>query len=251
MGDEKECKCEQPETYCKNEPTIKPWEQISWGALFNFLIAAGTIGLAVYTRHLWIDTHQLVIDSKTAADHQAELIAESNRINHDTYIASARARIGTVKSAIIGEIKEGDPIKITTDYGNSGRDTAQTFAQAQGHLFRKSDWDGGATLPFLRTYAQGCVSKPIEGAALMEPEQSTFPTTSPATFTATFDSSKGPDPFAATEGLIKGTDVLVLQMCWTYKTVEEVHHTAICYFYDKANTSLTSLNYCPAGQRSD
>lgn len=221
----------------QEEPRQRLYDRLLHGLEIIALLVAAGVGIAA----IRVSSHD--------ARKQAELITESNRISRNTYVANARARIGPIKSSITGEIREGDSLKITTQFVNNGRDIAPTVQDGAAWLEPKSDWDKNATVPRLKDFADACLKKTLDADSTAL--QATFPTTPPANYTLTFDSGRGDTPFTINKALVDGDAVAVFELCWTYKTVEEIHHTAVCYFYDKSNTVPASLNYCPIGQEAD
>jgi len=53
------------------------------------------------------------------------------------------------------------------------------------------------------------------------------------------------------DDVMTGKKAVVLEMCFAYKTVGELHHTSLCYFYRPGITKWQQLNVCTAGNHAD
>jgi len=51
--------------------------------------------------------------------------------------------------------------------------------------------------------------------------------------------------------LISGDEVFAIKGCFVYKTVETIHRSEFCFFYQVNSTQLPNLNFCTVGQGSD
>lgn len=52
--------------------------------------------------------------------------------------------------------------------------------------------------------------------------------------------------------VVSGKTTIVLEMCFAYKTFEEVHHTSFCYYYRTGlSPANKQMNICTAGNHAD
>ena len=52
--------------------------------------------------------------------------------------------------------------------------------------------------------------------------------------------------------VVSGRTAVVLQMCFAYQTINEVHHTSFCYFYRTGvSPPNKQMNICTAGNHAD
>jgi hypothetical protein len=191
-------------------------------AVFTGLLFAATVGL-------WIATKDLVEDARS----------------------SSRAWLGPT-NAVITSTESGKPIKVAIAYGNTGRQPAPTNFYSYAKIYSAAQWDDGTAVNEIISAKDTCLA--VKETTITS--HITYPTTSIGSgFSVIFDSSNPHgDPasrFLASEGLDKGTDIFMIRGCMVYETIEAVHHSAFCYFYQFPTTDRQHLSYCNVGQAAD
>jgi hypothetical protein len=54
-----------------------------------------------------------------------------------------------------------------------------------------------------------------------------------------------------TADIVSGRSALIVEMCFAYRTVSTVHHTALCYFYMPGVSENKQFNIYTAGNHAD
>lgn len=54
-----------------------------------------------------------------------------------------------------------------------------------------------------------------------------------------------------TDTVINGTEMIVFEMCFTYRTVEEIHRSSLCYYWRTGEAEGLQWNICTAGNHTN
>jgi len=212
-----------------------------------------TIGGAVSTYLQWQELHSssAQVDQSIAATNRiADATIEANKLNKSAFIASSRAWVGPAYGAITN-MKVDEPIRIDMAYANTGREPALVNQSTDPKTYDRAAWNGGLAVQEILQWESACMTTPINEVAATV----VFPTTGPSSLVAHFDSTNESVPenlkFKASDRLIAGDEFLVIKGCFTYKTVETIHHTSFCYFYNFKVTVAGQMSICTVGHRAD
>jgi hypothetical protein len=185
-----------------------------------------------------------------AAARQAEASIAAARTSQDNLVASQRAWVGPNDANMVPPVAFA-PLQVTVLYGNSGRQPAPTFALLMAKIYSLEEWNSGTAVTDIEKTKAECLQQPMndQGARI------TFPTSG---FTNFFIKNDGTQQnlrdvqrLSVTPGLVSGKEVLALRGCFVYRTVERVHRTSFCYFYQAKVTDAAHLNFCTVGQAAD
>jgi hypothetical protein len=194
---------------------------------------------------------EVAVTQAEAAAKLALSAAESAKIARDSLIAAQRAIIGPIGASITGQLKARNPIKATINYANTGRQVALTNTEILSKVFSIIEWKNGIASNDIIRFQQTCTkSELVEATAL-----AIYPTSGFTSYSANVDSSSQNIPeqqrFTASEKLISGEEVFVINVCFVYKTFESTHHSASCFFNQANVTPSNNLTFCSVGQGAD
>ncbi len=134
-----------------------------------------------------------------------------------------------------------DPIKFEIQYVNVGKQPA--FAVRPTYTIKpvdKSEFDDGTFNSLIEA------DHPCKGKTVANGADVIYPTT-PDGYTLQF----GMPAWWHDDSLNTGARAMVIEMCFTYETMQEIHHTSFCYFYRKGVTKDRQMNICTAGNHAD
>ena len=201
----------------------------------NAIIAIFTIVLTVAT-----------IASVIVARYQWRAMKDSNKITRDSLIASSRAWIAPANAYFTSEVAKHVQIEWTVQYRNTGKSPAldvhpiYTLQKVPATKFEDNTFN-----TFIETDQASDSCKQLgtaPGADVVYPDQ-------PDGYKLNFTNHL---PEWVTDDVLSGSTALVFQMCFAYKTMEEVHHTSFCYFYRPGvSPSSKQMNICTAGNHAD
>jgi hypothetical protein len=184
-----------------------------------------------------------------ASAKQAEAAIAAAKVARDSYVASQRAWIGPV-DAHIAPLAAG-PLKATVQYANTGREPAATLASITPKVFSYTDWNSGEAVRVLEAAKNDCLKAPLTDVGV----RMTFPTSGFTTFNIGYDgtpqSIRDVGKIAITEEIMSGREMVAVHGCFVYRTVEEIHRTAFCFFYQAKVSDPNHLNFCTIGQAAN
>jgi hypothetical protein len=188
-----------------------------------------------------------------AAASQAAAAVESVKIARDNLLAAERAWIGPTAAAMNTPIQLNNPIKVTINYGNTGRQPAQAITLLGSKTYSIDDWNGGViAAKDIDDFRKGCMNANVTLAPTM---LVVYPTTGFQSYMMNLDSASKNNPenlrYVASDKLISGDEIFALTGCIVYKTVETVHHSAFCYYYRANITQPNNLSFCSIGYDFD
>jgi len=153
-----------------------------------------------------------------------------------------RAWVAPTNARLTEGLSVGEALKVEVQYANVGKEPAldvrpiYTFKQVSGVHFADNTFNS------LIEADNICKDvKPAPGADVIYPGQ-------PDGYKLLF----GLPPNWAGEDFATGKSVLVLEMCFAYSTVSEVHRTSLCYFFRNGVSPKTGqMNICTAGNHAN
>jgi hypothetical protein len=173
---------------------------------------------------------------------QAEAAKAAATAANDNIIAGNRAWIvpGNVS---IQQLVAGAQVNAVVNYTNAGHQPAKLERSLSFRTFTKDDWWSFPSGFVLHSLSNACMSKQD-----FTPTSIVYPSTAYQLSTATNESSR----IYADDKLVSGDTVLAINGCFIYKTFENVHHTAFCYYFHKVSTpDINHLTVCEAGNDAD
>jgi hypothetical protein len=172
---------------------------------------------------------------------QLSQMIESNRLTRDSLIANSRAWISPVNANITSEISKNAPLEFSITYTNSGRSPALDVHPVYSlDKIPSSKFADNSINDFIegKDVCEGVDIKP--GAQVAYPDL-------PDTFMF-----KVALPGWIDDGVISGETTMLARMCFVYKTMGQVHHTAFCYYYRVGSSPANKqMNVCPVGSHAD
>jgi hypothetical protein len=232
-----------------------------------WLELAETIGLwvaaGVGVAAIIISSHDSEVQTKVMQDQQTAMqgqltemkgngqsAVDAAKLARESYIASQRAWIGPTDAHIATPVAVG-PLKAGVSYGNTGREPAPTIAMLAPKVFSYADWNNGEAVKAIEAVKNECLKTPINDATA----RITFPTSGFSNFSIAYDgtpqSIRDVNKIAVTDGVVSGQEIAVVQGCFSYRTVSEIHHTAYCFYYQAKITDPAHLNFCNVGQAAN
>jgi hypothetical protein len=179
-------------------------------------------------------------DTRKTAEAQSE---KSLAIARNSFRQDERAWIAPRSAYLTSAVEFGKPIKFNVQYGNVGKQPATEVRPSYTiKPIDKARWDDD-TFNALIESDNPCAGKNLaQGAGVSHPN---VPEGEILQF-----ATDGPS-WMLSPNIVRGTQAMVFEMCVTYKTVNEIHHTSFCYFYLKGVTQTAQLNTCFAGNHAD
>jgi hypothetical protein len=185
-----------------------------------------------------------------AAGKQAQAAIEAAKVARESYVASQRAWIGPTDAHIAAPVVVG-PLKAGVTYGNTGREPAPTISTLTPRIFSYADWNNGEAVRAIESVKSECLKTPINETIA----RITFPTSGFSSFNASYDgtpqSIRDVNKVAVTDGVVSGQEIAVIQGCFAYRTVGEIHRTAFCYYYQAKVSDPGHLTFCNVGQAAN
>ena len=144
----------------------------------------------------------------------------------------------------------GQPIKITVEYRNSGRQPAQTFQYVFQKRFSDSDYINIKKGFDFVMKSQNACKNVVE---MQEVGQVVFPTEQNTFYNAFSNSNEeGADRFVTDADLLAGKTVDLVTGCFLYRTFNKTRHTAFSFFYKSdITTDLSHINIYPYSGYAD
>ena len=173
----------------------------------------------------------------------AQAAKDQAAAQRDNVELSQRAWIGPF-DAKVAPLALDQPVKVTVEYRNSGRQPAQMLQFVFQRRFSEQDYINIKTgFKFVLDAQTTCKNSDIYDLS-----QTVFPTEQ-STFYNSFSDSGAqglPNTFKADQALIDGKQVDVVVGCFIYRTFGKVRHTAFSYFYKAGvTTDPAHLNIYP------
>lgn len=177
---------------------------------------------------------------------QLNQMIESNRLTRQSLVASSRAWIAPANAYFTSDIAKNVALAWEVQYRNVGRSPAlDTHAVWNLQQIPGSKFDDNSFNAFIEAddFSTSCKNLgTVIGADAAYPDQ-------PDGYKLMFTNHL---TTWVNDGIIQGDTAVVLQMCFAYRTMDEVHHTSFCYFY-RAGVSPPNkqMNICTAGNHAD
>jgi hypothetical protein len=247
--------------------TVRGWGycQLGWGwlrqrsntdrivATATVVIMLATIGGAVSTYLQWKElrsSSEQVERNIMATNRIANASIEANQLNKATSVANIRAWLGPVDANITASAVL-TPLKGMVSFNNTGHQPAATNASLMPTIFSAADWDNGNAISDIEKYADQCTHSPIAEIGI----RMIFPTSGFTSYNLGYDGTQKDvrdiGRLSVTDGIVAGTQIVAFKGCIIYRTVNEIHHTAFCYFYRAKSVDPAHLFYCTVGQAAD
>jgi hypothetical protein len=222
-------------------------------ATATVVIMIATIAGAASTYLQWKElrsSSEQVERSIAATTKIANAGIEANQLNKATSVANTRAWVGPTDANITPPILFA-PLKGIVIFSNTGHQPAATNASMIPTVYSATDWDGGKAAVDIEKYADQCVRSPIGDLGI----RMIFPTSGFTSYNLGYDGTQKDlhdvGKISVTEGIVAGTQIVTFKGCIIYRTVNEIHHTAFCYFYRAKSADPAHLFYCTVGQTAD
>jgi hypothetical protein len=118
-------------------------------------------------------------------------------------------------------------------------------------IYTIEDWNGGVAAADIEKFKADCLQLPMNDANA----RITFPTTGFNSFVMHYDGTQASlrdvGRLSVTPELVSGAAVVAFRGCFVYRTIEQVHRTTYCYFYQAKVSDVAHLNFCSVGQGAD
>jgi hypothetical protein len=203
------------------------------------LIAATLTAVAWQVREM-IKVYEPVKEQADAAKKQADISAKA-------VTSASRAWLGPL-TATINSVQKDKGLEGIVQYQNTGREPAiDVFQSVFGKTYPLESWKNEEAAKDIGALASGCLAITDVGHGL----QVVYPNTGFSAYQIHFDTSKAPGIVIVDDDMIAGKTIFKVQGCFVYRTIETIHHSAFCYFYQGNYTSLPNLNICNVGNAAD
>ena len=171
---------------------------------------------------------------------QANAAATSAQISEKAFDASQRAWVGPTNAHINGKPTRGNPIEITIDYQNTGREPAQNFN------WNPPDW----FVPKAQDVAIETSKSRHDCMAQSSPRsgQVVYPTSGMGN---KYNLTQKLEGMQVTDDIMSGKDAIFIQGCFVYTTLRKARHSYFCFFYKEGQTDANRLGICEVGQDAD
>jgi hypothetical protein len=185
-----------------------------------------------------------------AAARQAEASIAAAKTSQDSMVASQRAWVGPTDATIVTPVALA-PLQATVLFSNTGRQPAPTFMVIKPKFYTIEDWTNGLASKEIERARAECMALPMND----QNASVTFPTSGFTNFIRRYDgtqkSLRDVERLSIPAEFLSGKQVVVLKGCFVSRTVDEIHRTSFCYFYQSKITDAAHLNYCAAGQAAN
>ena len=196
-----------------------PW----WKKLLEWTAVLTGVGLLLVNIGLWKAT-------KKAADAAKQSTS-----------ASARAWIAPQNAMLSSEPVLDQPVTIEILYGNPGKEPAlDVHPIFKIKPIAKARFDDNTFNSIVEADDLCHSLGTAPGADVIYPDQP-----------GGYKLRMGLPPNWIKNDIVGGEAALVIEMCFAYKTLGEVHHTAFCYFYRTGTSTERQMNICTAGNHAD
>jgi hypothetical protein len=154
-----------------------------------------------------------------------------------------RAWIGPVSAGIAGSLTRNEPLKVVINYSNSGKEPGRDlFYNAAPFLVTTDEDKAGMTRKRVAEYITNCKQTyPNLGASTV------FPTSGASVYQARGQIDKTEVDW----DVINGVKIVIVPGCFVYKTLNEIHRSAFCFFSQNGTTALNAWAFCPFGNYAD
>ena len=165
------------------------------------------------------------------------------RSSQDALAEAQRAWIGPVSAGIDGSLTRNEPLKVVINYSNSGKEPGRDlFYNAAPFLVTTDEDKAGVTRQRVAEYITNCKQTyPNLGATTV------FPTTGSSGYQARGQVDKTNVDW----DVIYGVKIVVVPGCFVYRTLNQIHRSAFCFFSQNGTTALTAWSFCPFGNYAD
>jgi hypothetical protein len=206
--------------------------------------------LAKFTGWVAIYTGILVLVSAL----QFCTLQSTDRTTHEALIAANRAWIGPTATTV-PSLPNGQGFDVTVQYQNTGRQPA--FNLVIAHVIKtysKNEWGNGAVgIAATQIIANGQSCLKIK--KLIEHTQVAYPSSglTGSGYSMRIDTNNPTEQnkVLADADISSGNKIFVVQWCFIYLSLTEVHHSTACYFYQAKVSTLPNLNICQTGNDAD
>lgn len=172
---------------------------------------------------------------------------------HETLIAANRAWISPVRAELVKGVEDPEGPTVMIHYQNVGRSPALDVRVGMGPIAVDVErpvsttreypqtplWEGLASV-FKDTCSK---NMPSPGMGAVYPSATTESNV-PSRMTTAWNKDR----------LLNGTQIIVVAACFTYRTMEQVHHSGSCSFFFHENgkpTQIWETRSCPIGNFAD
>jgi hypothetical protein len=157
--------------------------------------------------------------------------------------ASSRAWIAPANAYFTSEIAKNVPLSFEVQYRNTGRSPALDVHPIwKLQKVSGSKFDDNTFNAFIES-GDNC------GSLTLVPGADVVYSDLPDPYKFIFDTHI---PEWVDDDILAGRAAIVLQMCFAYRTMGQVHHTSFCYFYRVGvSPANKQMNICTAGNHAD
>jgi hypothetical protein len=150
-------------------------------------------------------------------------VAERSYITlNNSYVSASRAWIAPINLTLDRPVKEKEQISFTLTYLSLGQQPALNLSHKS-----KSSWVDPLAENIGWDTLKGGENKVCDEIKSVDGMPTTYPSPN-----ALGDTSL--TPFKADAALVSGTNVLIVQGCFLYRTFDAIHHSAYCYYLHPA-----------------
>jgi hypothetical protein len=172
--------------------------------------------------------------------------AEANNKAANAAAAAQRAWVGPT-TATANTVEKGKSVVGIIPYQNTGREPAASFYGAlSSKLYSLDDWNNGIAAKDITDFSSDC----FKVTNLPNGLQVIYPTTGGITsngYQIQFDTERAEPKIVVNDDIINGQTIFTIKGCFTYKTIQDFHHSAFCYFYLAKFSTLPNLSICNVG----
>jgi hypothetical protein len=156
-------------------------------------------------------------------------------------VAESRAWIAPANALLLDDLTIGEPFRFQIQYNNVGKEPAldvrpiYKIRPVEGQQFTDNTFNSVIESDDICHNVQVA-----PGADVIYPDQ-------PGGYKLNFGVPRG----WLSADIVNGKSALIIEMCFAYRTVNAVHHTAFCYFYRPGISENRQFNICTAGNHAD
>ena len=161
-------------------------------------------------------------------------------------VEANRAWVGPLLGSLVGELSPQKPLSGMVRLYNSGK-TPAIDSQIRFHLrnVTGAQMDSGEARLLIEKDDVCSYDEPDRNGGVIYPSVAENGVDEIIPL-----SDSGPENKFVYDQFIKGESTLVIELCAAYRSFEEIHKTAVCYYYRPMVSSAEHLTLCLGGQHA-
>jgi hypothetical protein len=177
-------------------------------------------------------------------------LQNTDKTTRDALIAANRAWVSPI-TVSVPSLPSGQGFDVSIQYQNTGREPALDLLIAHViNTYSKEEWTNGMAAKSIVENANSC----FKIKKLGERTQAAFPSSglTGSGYTLKFNTTEEFERIKITsDDIASGDRIFVVQWCFSYLSLNEVHHSTSCNFYQAKISNLPVLNICTVGTDAD